>query len=267
MMDFKAFIITDIVTIGVIILLVVIFAIKISRNNKKRRQNAFVPDNRYAVSNNLDNKYDIPKKHLQLFLDAVSLEFREAALRPLLLEDHDVDDLDVLFEIAEDLSYVNAKSAKDAESVAEHAKSLCTSKMFNRYFTVRGMEEMITLSDIMTDILWLAKYPLKMAISISENSTGNVVACYRAESGESVQHDFKALRYHEGIFNEDGLCCDVYFLNPTENLSVYSYVLEENIKDETILFEILNHATYEVPDREDTAYIFFEYRVNAATKD
>lgn len=254
MLDFKAFIITDIVTIGVIILFCVIVAITTSRNSNSKKKN-------------LDNKYDVPKKHLQLFLDAVSIEFRETALRPLLLEDHEVDDLDVLFEIAEDLTYVNTYSTKDAESVAEHAKSLCTCEMFNRYFPVRAMEEMITLSDIMTDILWLAKYPLKTAISISENSTGNVVACYRTESGESVQHDFKALRYHEGIFNEDGLCCDVYFLNPTENLSVYSYVHEENIKDETILFEILNHATYEVPDREDTAYIIFEYCVKAATKD
>jgi len=260
MLDFKAFIITDIVTIGVIILFCVIVAITTSRNSNSKKKN-------------LDNKYDVPKKRILSFLDAVSLEFRETALRPLLLEDHEVDDLGVLFEIAEDLSYVKVNSyenvniTKVAESVAEHADHLCTCKMFNRYFPARAKLEMMALSETMTDILWLAKYPLKTAISISENSTGNVVACYRTESGESVQHDFKALRYRKGIFIEDGLCCDVYFRNPTENLSLYSFVLNENIKDEKSLSEILNRVTYEVTDRAGTAYISFEYRVNADTKD
>lgn len=267
MLDFKAFIITDIVTIGVIILFCVIVAIITSRNSKKSKQKAFVPDNRYAVSNNLDEKYDVTKSRLQLLFDGVCLEFREITLIPLLLEDHGDDDIRKLLEIVETLAYVNAESTEEAESAASRAKFLCTCEAFGRYFPFRAMKDMETLSDIMTDICWLEKYPLETAISISENSTGNVIACYRTESGESVQHGFRALHYRKNFFKE-GVCCDVYFPGSPEENSLYSYVLDESIKDETSLSEIRNRATHEIAYTHGmTSYIIFEYCVKAATKD
>lgn len=245
MMDFKAFIITDIVTVGVIILLVVIFAIKISRKNKKK---------------NLDNKCDAMKSILQLFLSAINCEFRQIAFEPLLLEDHDVDDMEVLVDIVEELAYVNADT-KNTESVARHAKNLCTCEEYDIYFTTRAMEDMKTLSDIMTDVFWLEKYPLETAISISENSTGNVFACYRTESGESVQHDFKALRYHKGIFIEDGVCCDVCVPDFPEENSIYSFILHESIKDELLKAEIRHRVTHKIASTKSC--IIFEYCVDA----